>query len=78
MFGVRKHSYKHLDEKTVNGFNNAVIELNMRDLAEMVYNSNHGIHRFISEYEDIVVKNGFSKVNDEFVESLIAAIETKY
>lgn len=77
MSGVKKHAYKHLDDKKSSNYNNAVIELNMEDLAKMVFNSNHGIHRFISEYSDLC-SNSPSLYDNILGERLLALIENHY
>jgi len=44
------HFYKHLDEQ---GNCNVNINLNMKQIAEMVNSANYGLHRFLSETIDI-------------------------
>ncbi|MGG3798967.1 hypothetical protein [Metabacillus fastidiosus] len=61
-----KHSYKHLDKDKNCNVN---IELNMEQLAQMVYNANYGLHRFISEIIDIQRKSEY-KQEHEFADGL--------
>lgn len=49
-----KHFYKHLDEEEHCNIN---INLNMKQLAEMVCEANYGLHRFLSEVIDIKRKS---------------------
>lgn len=56
----RKDSYKHLDEKNKVGLgnNNAFIELNMEDLARMVFNANYGLERFVGAFDTLAKESG--------------------
>lgn len=61
-----KGTYKHLDEDKNCNVN---IELNMEQLAKMVYEANYGIHRFLSEIIDLQRQSKY-KQELEFADEL--------
>lgn len=73
-----KHAYKHLDKKenSINSYaiDNPCIELNMEDIARMVFNTNYGLQRFVSYYDDLAKESG-SKWKIEQSEALIESME---
>jgi hypothetical protein len=60
------HYYKHLDKDKNCNVN---IELNMEQLAQMVYKANYGLHRFLSEIIDIQRKSEYRQ-EQEFADGL--------
>lgn len=71
-----KHRYKHLDKKEENKYEmgNPKIELNMEDIAKMVFNTNYGLERFVSYYDDLAKASGVEwKIKQ--AEALIEAME---
>lgn len=57
-----KHIYKNLDikERSLDNYavTNPVLEFNMEDIAKMVFNSNYGLERFVSYFDDLAEKSG--------------------
>lgn len=61
-----KGFYKHLDKEKNCNVN---IELNMEQLAGMVYKANYGLHRFLSEIIDIQRQSKYEQEH-EFADEL--------
>ena len=71
-----KHMYKNLDEVIVRNYyaGNPSIEISMKEIATLVFDTNYGLQRFVSYYDDLAKESGVDWRMEQ-AKALIEAME---